>query len=103
MSEEEKNKRLLLAGKLTNGNATQAERDAALAELLLTLWDADTLNEHIDKRIDEKCKACAKVQWHPVAIELIRCKLFWAFAITALGIGGSNVVQSLASMLARVI
>ena len=96
MSEEtDKNKRILLATKLANGNATQQERDAALAELLLTLWDTETLNAHIDERIEAKCKVCDKTNWQPVVIELINCKLFWIFAFSLLTLGGSSVVQSI--------
>ena len=72
MSEEtDKNKRILLATKLANGTATQQERDAALAELLLTLWDTETLNAHIDERIDAKCKVCDKTKRSPEDLDVL--------------------------------
>ena len=111
MSEEtDKNKRILLATKLANGTATQQERDAALAELLLTLWDTPTLNKQIDERIDEKsanlddrideriekkCKACVKISWQSVIVELIHCLPFWIFATVALIIGGTSLIQTI--------
>lgn len=93
--------RQTLAMRLSAGNATQEERDRALAELLLSMWGEEQLNNHIDQRIAVMCKECKGSSWQPVIIELIRCKLFWGFAITALTIGGSSLVQSLATALTK--
>ena len=102
MSEEtDKNKRILLATKLANGTATQQERDAALAELLLTLWDTPTLNKQIDERIDNKCKACVKISWQSVIVELIHCLPFWIFATVALIIGGTSLIQTIVGSIVK--
>lgn len=90
-----------LAMRLNAGNATQKERDEALAKLLLSMWSEAKLNDHIDQRIAVMCKDCKGSSWQPVVIELIRCKLFWGFLMTALTIGGSGLVQSMADSIAK--
>jgi len=53
MVSADKVRRQMLATRLLSGEVTDSERDEALAQILLTLWERDDVTELIDMRLKE--------------------------------------------------
>lgn len=92
----DKIQREILAHKLISGQATQEERDNALASIMLSMWTMSDLKKAFDGWHEAKCESCparkiaeqseihheSDTDWKKIALEILKYS-GWLIAIIA--------------------
>ena len=92
----DKIQREILAHKLISGQATQEERDNALASIMLSMWSMSDLKNAFDGWHESKCESCparkiaeeaglhreSDSDWKKIALEILKYS-GWLIAIVA--------------------